>query len=463
MHKTGGVIGIIAGVFAVIAALVTLVFGGVASAFHAEKAGTVVGLGWGGIAFSFLVIVFAAVSLSKFRFAGWGLIASAILGAILGGTLVAIFMILALIGGILVVAGTKANASASGDVAASSVGTQSRGKAGVIAASIAALLVIGSIVAVALKPKDQAVPEEASQTAAPTVVGTPQDGVVTSAADLAKLALADVNGPEANKLTELGAAPPENQVAAFMRLSGTEKPTDAQLAARTKAVLDAMSKARGTVVVWEVVIDNVKAANGGVFKVTTKCSDLANQVTPPAQVQMAQPDTDIVLSTRNADELRAVESLAGCAVIKVKGIVASFDGTTKKIELRPAILVSAGTYNASDVNTSMKGTAAEPVVNSEPTVAAKAFIESNEKEATLAARSVPESGSNESDSDRLRIVDAELNKVYGNLMKTLPAQKRTELKQTEQTWVKNKEDVCKHDQKCLLRFTEERLVELSKM
>ena len=65
-------------------------------------------LGWGGVASSFAVIVLGAVSLSaKSRVAAILLIACAVLGAILGGTLVAVFMVLALVGGILAVIGTK--------------------------------------------------------------------------------------------------------------------------------------------------------------------------------------------------------------------------------------------------------------------------------------------------------------------------------------------------------------------
>jgi len=67
MGKAGGIIGIIAGVFGIIAAVVTLFVGGIGAAFEAEGATTVVGLGWGGVLFSFLVIIFGAVAIAK----GW--------------------------------------------------------------------------------------------------------------------------------------------------------------------------------------------------------------------------------------------------------------------------------------------------------------------------------------------------------------------------------------------------------
>jgi len=108
MKKAGGIIALIAGIFGVIAAIVTLTLGGVASAFEASDSGTVVGLGWGGLLFSFTAIILGAVAMNaKSKVPGILLIICAIAGSILGGTFVAIFMVLALIGGILTVIGKK--------------------------------------------------------------------------------------------------------------------------------------------------------------------------------------------------------------------------------------------------------------------------------------------------------------------------------------------------------------------
>jgi hypothetical protein len=108
MRKAGGIIALIAGIFGVFAAGATLIFGGLGAAFEAESANTVIGLGWGGVVFSFITIILGAIALgANSRIPGIFLIISAILGAILGGTLVAIFMVLALIGGILATIGAK--------------------------------------------------------------------------------------------------------------------------------------------------------------------------------------------------------------------------------------------------------------------------------------------------------------------------------------------------------------------
>jgi hypothetical protein len=108
MKTAGGVIALIAGIFGVIAAGATLLVGGLGSAFEAEGANTVIGLGWGGVLFSFLTIILGAIAIGvKSKIPGILLVISSIAGAILGGTLVAIFMVLALIGGILAIIGAR--------------------------------------------------------------------------------------------------------------------------------------------------------------------------------------------------------------------------------------------------------------------------------------------------------------------------------------------------------------------
>jgi len=108
MKKAGGIIALIAGIFGIFAAGATLFIGGIGGAFEADGASTVVGLGWGGVIFSFIVIILGAIAIgAKGKVPGILLIIGSIAGAILGGTLVAVFMVLSLIGGILAVVGTK--------------------------------------------------------------------------------------------------------------------------------------------------------------------------------------------------------------------------------------------------------------------------------------------------------------------------------------------------------------------
>ena len=102
MRQAGGVIAIIFGIFGTVAALFTLLVGGIGIAFSAEDADNVVWLGFGGLVFSFLTIILGAICMFvASRIPGILLIVSAIAGAILGGTLVAVLMIFTAIGGIL--------------------------------------------------------------------------------------------------------------------------------------------------------------------------------------------------------------------------------------------------------------------------------------------------------------------------------------------------------------------------
>jgi len=105
MIKTGGIIAIIAGLLGLLAAFVTLFLGGLGSAFSAKGAGDVVSFGWGGILFSLLVVIYGGIAISKPKPGAIGLILSSILGMVLGGTLVAILMVLALVGGIMAAVG----------------------------------------------------------------------------------------------------------------------------------------------------------------------------------------------------------------------------------------------------------------------------------------------------------------------------------------------------------------------
>ena len=107
MGKAGGIIGLIAGIFGILGAAATLLFGGIGHAIGAEGAASVVDYGWGGVAFSFLVIVFSAMAIAHVRHAGVAIVIGSVFGMALGGWLVAICMFLALVGGVLAVIGQK--------------------------------------------------------------------------------------------------------------------------------------------------------------------------------------------------------------------------------------------------------------------------------------------------------------------------------------------------------------------
>lgn len=111
MIKTGGILAIIAGILGLLAGFVTLFLGGLGSAFSASGSGAVVSFGWGGILFSLLVVIYGAIALAKPKAGATGLILSSLFGIALGGTLVAILMVLALVGGIMAAVGKPKEAS----------------------------------------------------------------------------------------------------------------------------------------------------------------------------------------------------------------------------------------------------------------------------------------------------------------------------------------------------------------
>ena len=102
MRKTGPIIAIIAGIFGVLAAVLTLALGAVGNFFRLENASLVVWFGWGGLVFSFATIILGAMCINaRSRIPALLLVMSAIAGCVLGGTYVAVFMGVAVIGGML--------------------------------------------------------------------------------------------------------------------------------------------------------------------------------------------------------------------------------------------------------------------------------------------------------------------------------------------------------------------------
>lgn len=111
MQKSGGIIALIAGIFGFIAAILTLMVGGLYEAVINEVSSQIgVFVGLLGILFSFLTIILGAIAMgTKTRIVGYLLIVCALVGAITGGTLVAVCMALALAGGIVATIGVKGN------------------------------------------------------------------------------------------------------------------------------------------------------------------------------------------------------------------------------------------------------------------------------------------------------------------------------------------------------------------
>ncbi|MDP1612795.1 MAG: DUF4352 domain-containing protein [Sulfuritalea sp.] len=139
MIKAGGILAIIAGLLGLLAGVVTLFMGGLGAAFSTSGATMVVGMGWGGILFSLLVLVYGAIALAAPRAGATGLALSSIAGMVLGGTLVAVLMVLALIAAGMVWLGKKNSKDGQPPVAS----VRWKGMAAAAVAPILAAVLIG--------------------------------------------------------------------------------------------------------------------------------------------------------------------------------------------------------------------------------------------------------------------------------------------------------------------------------
>ncbi len=74
--------GIIGGVFGILASILAMVFGGIGSAFGAEGSNEIVGLGFAAMLFSVLGIIGGSISKSKKKLAGYLLLISGVAGFI---------------------------------------------------------------------------------------------------------------------------------------------------------------------------------------------------------------------------------------------------------------------------------------------------------------------------------------------------------------------------------------------
>ena len=101
MEKAGGIIALIAGVLGIIAGFFTLFVGGLGSALDARAADGILNLAWAGLALSMLAVIGGGISLARPRPGGMTVVFASVVGIVYGGSLVALCLALALIGGAL--------------------------------------------------------------------------------------------------------------------------------------------------------------------------------------------------------------------------------------------------------------------------------------------------------------------------------------------------------------------------
>lgn len=282
MKKAGGIVGLIAGIFGIIAGFATLFMGGLAGAFDASGSETVVELGWGGIGFSFLVIIFGAISISaKTRIAPTLLIASSLGGIVLGGTLVAIVLALGLIGGLLAMFGSYPKVGSEGPIY-NEVSAAKTSKAKPFIVGTIFLLLLIAMVAY-------------------------HNGKVTLKSETAiNQQIVDLENAESSELKPYG------ELEQIYELGGNY--TDIQRDNKTEEI-------KGSIVDWRLQVYDVKKTKDG-YEIQTSGQGLVK--------------TTINLTVRNAEEKVFVENLKTGDLIRVKAVIE--DVSFRSVELNPAIL-----------------------------------------------------------------------------------------------------------------------------
>lgn len=304
MNKTAAVLGIISGLLGIIAALFTVIFGGAASAMGAQNAETMINLGWGGVAFSFLAIVFGALVFSKPGVGGWGLILVSLFGAVLGGTFVAACMTLALLGGLIAVVSARskprANPLKHSEMMSGRVTPQvSKYKSIIKWSGISLVVTLAFLILIGVDSKN-----------GHTSAGDAQRKVETS--PLAKL--------ETEPASDLQAT---GKLAEIFQFGGDA--TDVQRE-------NAEAATKGKVIDWQLRVFEVKR-KGENYQIVTE-SSTANLFTGPATAS-----TRITLTPRNQDERTYIEALKTGDKLRIKGRIKGV--TLRSLNIEPAVLWAA--------------------------------------------------------------------------------------------------------------------------
>lgn len=430
MNKAGAILGVIAGIFGFLAAIFTLLFGGLASAFGTAGAGTVVGLGWGGIAFSFLVIIFGAVAFAKPKGAGIGLIICSIGGAILGGTLVAICMVLSLVGGVLCVMGAKNTPNTPTQIdaidshliagAKQHIETQpwSTGRMvlyGIFSFLLPLIGVIAGIVGLLKEPTRK----QGAILLMLALAGVVMYSAISSSSK-SGTSSSSVPSAVADKYAELAATPaaplsPTGELADMFNLLSDN--TDLQRENKLKEI-------KGKVVEWTLSVYEVEK-DGDEYKVQTDSDDAVG--------------TFVYISPRNDQDKAVIEALKTGSRVSIKGIIG--DDSVRHLVIKPAILFQPGSAKPAAAQAPQPAPAM-PVAEQAPAEQAA------QQNTGVCAEIYKQEEVNPGDNDvvcsnhEFEIADKELNGAYKTVMAALTSDRKSALKGEQIAWVKVKEKQC---------------------
>lgn len=317
MHKAAGILGIIGGVLGFFAAIITLFVGGLGSAFEAEGYGTIVGLGWGGVLFSFLCIIFGALSFTGGRVISSLLLSSAILGGILGGTLVAVCMALPFIGGVLgLFAQPDEPAKEKSYSAEQKLSSVSSKKSIILSLLIVFILVFSGALAGIYLIKDDSEEGASVRLNKALVVGksVPAHDAIF----------------EGNKeIAALHGATHNNELKPYGRLAEAFALNSSATSAQRKKILEEI---KGQVVIWSLPVSDVKK-NKDNYLVST--DGAATEIWRDADNSLVSARVTII--PRTGEDSDYLLKLKQGDFIQFKGLLTG-DTTLRHIEISPAII-----------------------------------------------------------------------------------------------------------------------------
>ncbi|MGB7815371.1 MAG: hypothetical protein WBL28_03365 [Methylotenera sp.] len=315
MGKSGGIIAIIAGILGLLPAALTLMLGGLGAAFQADRANSVIAFGWGGIFFCFLTIVFGAIAINEknSKMPGILIVISSILGAIYGGKLVAVLMVLAFVGGMLAMLGSSVtDTNATSKVTVNDVNTASEVHEATVNTSSKAMHIFYVLMAIIWLFFIYSSSENKVQ-----AVSTPEnknESTLIAESDPLK----NLDAAQPSDLSPIG------ELAEIFSYGSDN--TDLQRENKFNEI-------HGKIIAWQLPVYDIKRAGDG-YTIQTDShykNDLFGQILV---------GTFVHVIARNADEEKLIASLKTGDIVSFKGLV--HDSTMRNLDIKPAILMAVG-------------------------------------------------------------------------------------------------------------------------
>lgn len=336
MNKAGGIIALIAGIFGFFAAIFTIFMGGAIDALGSSRhdSQSIFDFGLWGLFFSCAIIILGAIAIGvRSRKIGVSIVVLSLFGIVLGGTPVAICLMLSSVGGILCIVGGKKN-----DV--------------VIAAPLSTITPITNSTLITppstpiqlfpkpVKKKTPIITWIAFAIFVPlgvlVIVGmfankkTTENNQTTPSSDSDNTQNMSLDSSDDDPIVTLKKATPSDilpngKLAELFNLGS--KNTDLQRE-------DAFNAIKGKVVEWTLPVYEVERDGDKGYKIQTGQGDYVG--------------TFIYITPQNANDDIMIKNLKTDDMVKIKGIIS--DESIRNLVIKPAIIVSDASNNSVDTS-----------------------------------------------------------------------------------------------------------------